>query len=44
MYKSVPPLQDMFNMAGMDLPQYLKGKDKTDNVAGDAEADTSKKK
>src|SRR5690606_2767057 len=29
MYKSVPPLQDMFNMAGMDLPEYLKGKDAT---------------
>ncbi len=29
MYKSVPPLQDMFNMAGMDLPEYLKGKDKS---------------
>jgi flotillin len=28
MYKSVPPLQDMFNMAGMDLPEYLKGKDR----------------
>ncbi len=27
MYQSVPPLQDMFNMAGMDLPEYLKGKD-----------------
>lgn len=26
MYKSVPPLQDMFNMAGMELPEYLKGK------------------
>ena len=25
MYKSVPPLQDMFNMAGMELPNYLKG-------------------
>ena len=25
MYKSVPPLQEMFNMAGMDLPEYLKG-------------------
>jgi flotillin len=25
MYKSVPPLQDMFNMAGMNLPNYLKG-------------------
>ncbi len=39
MYKSVPPLQEMFNMAGMELPEYLKGKDvedikpkKTDNL------------
>jgi len=23
LYKSVPPLSDLFNMAGMDLPQYL---------------------
>lgn len=23
MYKSVPPLNDLFNMAGMDLPNYL---------------------
>lgn len=27
MYKSVPPLQEMFNMAGMQLPEYLKGAD-----------------
>lgn len=27
MYKSVPPLQEMFNMAGMQLPEYLKGKE-----------------
>ncbi|WP_394331574.1 flotillin family protein [Crocinitomix catalasitica] len=36
MYKSVPPLQEMFNMAGMELPEYLKGKtvdDKTDDQA-----------
>ena len=26
MYKAVPPLQEMFNMAGMELPNYLKGK------------------
>ncbi len=26
LYKSVPPLQEMFNMAGMELPDYLKGK------------------
>lgn len=25
LYKSVPPLEDMFNMAGMQLPGYLKG-------------------
>lgn len=30
MYKSMPPLQEMFNMAGMQLPEYLKGKDITD--------------
>lgn len=30
MYKSVPPLQEMFNMAGMQLPEYLKGKDITE--------------
>jgi flotillin len=30
LYKSVPPLQEMFNMAGMDLPEYLKGKSKED--------------
>lgn len=30
LYQSVPPLQDMFNMAGMNLPEYLKGKDKPD--------------
>ena len=34
LYKSVPPLQEMFNMAGMDLPEYLKGKnqDVTDSA------------
>lgn len=30
MYKSVPPLQEMFNMAGMQLPSYLKGEDVVD--------------
>ena len=28
MYKAVPPLQEMFDMAGMQLPGYLKGEDK----------------
>ncbi|WP_353777317.1 SPFH domain-containing protein [Winogradskyella sp. 3972H.M.0a.05] len=42
MYKSVPPLQEMFNMAGMDLPEYLKGKDRKEIEADDAEIeDTS---
>ncbi|APY08627.1 flotillin [Winogradskyella sp. J14-2] len=40
MYKAVPPLQEMFNMAGMDLPEYLKGKDKNNIEADDAEIDT----
>lgn len=35
MYGAVPPLQEMFNMAGMQLPEYLKGKDVAE------EADTS---
>lgn len=39
MYKSVPPLQEMFNMAGMQLPEYLKGKD-----VADAEVETETKK
>ena len=25
MMKSVPPLDDLFKMAGMELPSYLKG-------------------
>ncbi|GAB5464587.1 MAG: flotillin family protein [Candidatus Kapaibacteriales bacterium] len=28
MMKSVPPLQDLFNMAGLELPSYLKGEKK----------------
>jgi len=40
MYKSVPPLQDMFNMAGMELPEYLKGKDvETTKDTSNKEAD-----
>ncbi|MFT5860405.1 MAG: flotillin [Flavobacteriaceae bacterium] len=33
MYKAVPPLQEMFNMAGMQLPNYLKGADLPDEDA-----------
>ena len=31
LYKSVPPLQELFDQAGMKLPEYL-GKDKVNNV------------
>ncbi|RNC88369.1 MAG: flotillin family protein [Winogradskyella sp.] len=41
MYKAVPPLQEMFNMAGMDLPEYLKGKDRKEIEAEDAEIENS---
>jgi flotillin len=30
MYKAVPPLQEMFNMAGMQLPNFLKGENVED--------------
>ncbi|MCT4623058.1 MAG: SPFH domain-containing protein [Schleiferiaceae bacterium] len=30
LYKSVPPLQDLFNQAGMNLPEYLSGKPNVD--------------
>lgn len=46
MYKSVPPLQEMFNMAGMQLPEYLKGKEIPDNgeVGEDAKGTENDKK
>lgn len=33
MMKTVPPLNDLFNMAGLDLPSYLKG-NKTEETPG----------
>ncbi|MBC7934973.1 MAG: flotillin family protein [Rhizobacter sp.] len=33
MMKTVPPLNDLFNMAGLNLPNYLKGAD--ENVTGE---------
>ena len=30
LYKSIPPMNDLFNMAGMDLPQYLGSKNQED--------------
>ncbi|HRG09285.1 MAG TPA: flotillin family protein, partial [Cyclobacteriaceae bacterium] len=40
LYKSVPPLQEIFNMAGMELPEYLKGKTATElqKMADEAKA------
>lgn len=37
MMKTVPPLNDLFNMAGLNLPTYLKGPD--DQVATEKEED-----
>ena len=42
MYKSVPPLQEMFNMAGMQLPNYLKGEE-VENVSEKPTEDTDTK-
>jgi flotillin len=42
MYKSVPPLQEMFNMAGMQLPDYLKGKEISIKDAIEIKEDKSK--
>ena len=33
MMKSVPPLEELFNMAGMSLPSYLKGQEKPADAA-----------
>ncbi len=35
--RSLPPLNDLFNMAGMELPSFLQGKSETAAVSDDAE-------
>ncbi len=42
LYKSVPPLQEIFNMAGMELPDYLRGKTEAElkRMAEDAKVKT----
>jgi len=40
MMKSVPPLQDLFNMAGLELPSYLKGQTQVQVEAKDNEANS----
>ncbi len=39
LYGSVPPLQEMFNMAGMSLPEYLKGKSLSSSQSSEAGSD-----
>ena len=46
MMKSIPPLDDLFKMAGMNLPSYLKGQDPkapVDGVPAAAEPEDKKK-
>lgn len=43
LYKSVPPLNDLFNMAGMELPEYL-AKKQVATGASEAEAPAKSKK
>lgn len=33
MFGSIPPLQDLFKMAGMELPEYLKGKTQSEQYS-----------
>lgn len=40
LYKSVPPLRDLFDMAGMNLPEYLGTEDAAALNAGTVDADT----
>ncbi|HRO96938.1 MAG TPA: SPFH domain-containing protein, partial [Ferruginibacter sp.] len=44
MMKTVPPLNDLFNMAGLSLPSYLKGEDKPAGEADAAEKESDSKK
>jgi flotillin len=37
MLKSLPPLDDVFKVAGMELPEYLKGKAIDDNDKAEGE-------
>lgn len=42
MMKTVPPLNDLFNMAGLNLPSYLKGEDKTEDLEPNTPTDDLK--
>ncbi|NLX65317.1 MAG: flotillin family protein [Bacteroidales bacterium] len=41
--KTIPPLDDLFNMAGMNLPQYLKGKEQPEIIPVEESAETEEK-
>jgi flotillin len=41
MMKTVPPLNDLFNMAGLNLPSYLKGNDAKDILPEGSSEDTT---
>lgn len=43
MMKTVPPLNDLFNMAGLDLPSYLKGNKTEETPGSSAHASTDNK-
>jgi flotillin len=42
MMKTVPPLNDLFNMAGLNLPTYLKGEDKNEDLEPNTSTDDLK--
>ncbi len=44
MMKSVPPLNDLFNMAGLNLPDYLAGRDAEKADDGEKKEETHQKK
>lgn len=43
MMKTVPPLNDLFNMAGLDLPSYLKGNKTEETPGSSAQTSTDNK-
>ena len=42
--KSVPPMSDLFNMAGLNLPEYLAKKKEAEDVQAEEVKDEKKKK
>lgn len=43
LYKSIPPLNEMFDMAGMQLPKYL-GEKKTESDSADVKSEETSDK